>query len=95
MIWKLEDMQYLGPDLTKKLFLQFTSNFKEPAVQISNSQEEAFPALFYVLGFCATIIAVAIITLLGECKFAILETTRLFIQNLGDYVGYLARCMVY
>lgn len=95
---KLLFVHELGEGFSRKLFLKFTSNFRESNVQMYNSEGEAFPALFYVFGLCATVIAVAVVSLLVECKLVIMRVlaiARVFIRRLGDYVGYLARCSVY
>lgn len=77
----------------KKLYRKLSSNFKEDKVQTSNSQDSAFPALYYFLGLCAMIIAVAVITLLVECKSAIkrvLRTTvRVFVRHFGNCACFL------
>lgn len=91
-------MDNFGEGLSKKLILKFSSDFGESNVQMYNSEGEAFPALFYVFGLCATVIAMAVLSLLVECRFAInrfLEIGRLFMRHLGSYMGYLARCAVY
>ncbi|OXA38297.1 hypothetical protein Fcan01_26980 [Folsomia candida] len=93
MMVQLRFMAYFGPELKSKLFRKFSSNLKEGNVQVSNSHEGAFPALFYFLGLCATVIAMAVVALLVECKLVIkrgLASVLAFMRFLGDYAGYFS-----
>lgn len=82
-----------------KSFSKFSFDFRESNVQMYNSNGgEAFPALFYVFGLCATVIAVAGVALLVECrnmiKRAVLASRKAFKRCLANLAGYLTRSKV-